>query len=442
MSTPLTPERSAQAQEPAGGDELTTPERMMRRTGQHVGGWFLARYIVGQLGIWIAVMTPASVTLAIRVGTLDPDNKAASLSLIAGMGAIAALLANPIAGRLSDRSISRFGQRRPFILGGMLVGIAATFVIGSADNLLLVGIGWFIAQAAFNTALSAMFAVLPERVPSRMRGRVSAFMGSGSQIGAVGGTFLVQLTGTDGVGMFLAPAVLGLLLVGVFIFGLKEARRTREEVGPVRFRDIPGAMWINPLRHRDFALAWISRFLLWVALALLTTYKTYYLLDHVGLPIEELPSVLFTAMLILASAIFVSSISAGWLSDIVKRRKPFVIVAAVVFASAMLVIAFSDTFEGFLIGVAIAGIGQGAYMGVDYALVSELLPDSATEAAKGMGVFALSASVPQAISPVIAPLLLGVGSVAAEPNYVSLYIGAAVFALLAGLATLFIRKSR
>lgn len=442
MSTPLTPERDTQAQDSTDGEELATPELMKRRTGQRVGGWFLARYIIGQLGIWIAVMTPASVTLAIRVGTLDPNNKAASLSLIAGIGAIAALLANPIAGRLSDRSISRFGQRRPFILGGMLVGIAATFVIGSASSLLAVGIGWFIAQAAFNTALSAMFAVLPERVPSRLRGRVSAFMGSGSQIGAVGGTFLVQLTGTNGVGMFLAPAVLGLLLVGVFIFGLREDRRTREEVGPVRLRDIPGAMWINPLRHRDFALAWMSRFLLWLALALLTTYKTYYLVDHVGLSIEETPSVLFIAMLILASAIFVSSVIAGWLSDIVKRRKPFVFVAAVVFASAMLVIAFSDTFAGFLIGVAIAGIGQGSYMGVDYALVSELLPDSATEAAKGMGVFALSASVPQAISPGIAPLLLGVGSVAAEPNYVALYIGAAMFALLASLATLFIRKSR
>ncbi|MDQ1136375.1 MFS family permease [Microbacterium sp. SORGH_AS 1204] len=232
----------------AGSTAESTAERMMRLTGQHVGAGFITRYVLGQLGVWIALMTPAAVTLSLRVGDVDPANKAASLSLIAGLGAACALFANPIFGRLSDKSTSRFGQRRPFILGGVLVGIIATFFLGAATTIPMIAVAWCIAQVGFNTALAATVAVLPERVPAHKRGRVSAWLGSGSQVGAVAGTFLVQGTGTQGVWMFLAPAALALVLVVIFVAGLKEAPRTRAEVGRFRLADIFTALWINPFR--------------------------------------------------------------------------------------------------------------------------------------------------------------------------------------------------
>ncbi|WP_165976944.1 MFS transporter [Arthrobacter nitrophenolicus] len=120
-------------------------------------------------------MTPASVTLALRPGAIDPTNKAALLSLVAGLGAACALFANPIFGRLSDRSTSRFGQRRSFILGGSATGILGTLLISFAPF----GSGccrwWCVARVAFKAALAATGAVLPERIPTRLRGCVSAF---------------------------------------------------------------------------------------------------------------------------------------------------------------------------------------------------------------------------------------------------------------------------
>jgi len=426
----------------AGSTAESTAERMMRLTGQHVGAGFITRYVLGQLGVWIALMTPAAVTLSLRVGDVDPANKAASLSLIAGLGAACALFANPIFGRLSDKSTSRFGQRRPFILGGVLVGIIATFFLGAATTIPMIAVAWCIAQVGFNTALAATVAVLPERVPAHKRGRVSAWLGSGSQVGAVAGTFLVQGTGTQGVWMFLAPAALALVLVVIFVAGLKEVPRTRAEVGRFRLADIFTALWINPFRFPAFGLAWVGRFLVWTALALLTTYKTYFLSDHLGLPKEALPNLLFISMLALAASVFVSSLLAGWLSDIVKRRKVFVIAASLGYAAAMIVVATATGFDGFLLGVVIGGLSQGAYMGVDYALVSDVLPDSDTEAAKGMGVFNLSSTVPQTVAPVLAPVLLLIGATPGSQNYVALYVGAAVFALLGAAAIAVIRGVR
>lgn len=418
------------------------PDRNLRLTGQRVGGWFVVRYVAAMIGIYVALVTPASVTIALRIGQIDPEGKASSFALVSALGAVGALIANPVFGALSDRSTSRFGQRRPFIVGGLIIGTLAVVAVEAAPTVPLVAIGWAAAQVAFNAALAATVAVLPERVPVALRGRVSGFMGMTGQVGVVGGTFLVQLVGTDGAGMFVWPAFLGVLLVLPFVLTLKEAPRDRAEVGTVTLRTIVGALWINPLRHRDFGLAWAGRFLAWISLYLLTTYKTYFLIDHLGYSAESVAPVLTLAMFVLAVGVAASSIGGGWLSDRIGRRKPFVIGASLLFVSAMLVIALSTSVEMFLVGIALAGLGNGLYLGVDYALIADVLPDSGAEAGKGMGVFNLSSTIPQTLAPLLAPALLLIGSSHGAGNYVSLYLCAAAIALISAVFILFIRGAR
>jgi MFS family permease len=420
----------------------TVPERNLRVTGQRVGAWFVIKYIAALTGLWVALITPASVTLALRVGQIDPTGKAASLALVASVGAACALFANPLFGALSDRSTSRFGQRKPFILAGFTIGVLAVLGIGLAPTVAMVAAGWAVAQIAFNASVAALIAILPERVPEGLRGRVSGFMGMTGQVGVVAGTFLIQIVGTTGAAMFIVPAVLGGALLLPFVLTLREAQRTREEVGRITAASLIGSLWINPFRHRDFGFAWIGRFLVWTSLYLLTTYKTYFLIDHLGYTTASVAPILTLAMFVLAVGVAVSSISGGWLSDRLGRRKVFVVLASLLFVAAMLVVAFSTTVEGFLIGIALAGLGNGLYMGVDYALVAQVLPDSTSEAGKGMGVFNLSSTIPQTIAPMIAPALLAIGATGAAANYTSLYLSAAVLAMLGALFVTFIRRVR
>ena len=77
-------------------------------------------------------------------------------------------------------------------------------------------------------------------------------------------------------------------------------------------------------------------------------------------------------------------LSAGRLSDRVGRRKVFVALAALVYAAALLVIATADNLNGYLVGMAVSGLGFGMYMAVDLALVVDVLPDTGS-AAKDLG---------------------------------------------------------
>ena len=85
---------------------------------QRVGPVFIGIYVLALFGIWMSINLPASVTLALRIDELDPDGKATSYSMAAGIGTLTALIANPLFGRLSDRTRSRFGRRRPWIWWG------------------------------------------------------------------------------------------------------------------------------------------------------------------------------------------------------------------------------------------------------------------------------------------------------------------------------------
>ena len=75
---------------------------------------------------------------------------------------------------------------------------------------------------------------------------------------------------------------------------------------------------------------------------------------------------------------------------------------------ALFVIAIAINFNGFLVGMALGGLGFGLYMAVDLALVVDVLPDPDT-AAKDLGVLNIAGALPIAIAPAIAPVILAVG---------------------------------
>ncbi|MBD8641566.1 MFS transporter [Sphingomonas sp. CFBP 13733] len=426
----------------ASSDGEPLAERHARLTGQAIGGGFIARYILALVGIWLALQTPASVTLAVRVGQLAPDHKGAALALVASAGAAAALFSNPIFGILSDRSRSRWGKRRPFIAGGMLCGCLSVIGLGFAPTVPWAVAGWVAAQLSFNAAVASLIAILPERVPVRLRGRVSGLMGVTPQIGIVGGTFLIQIVGTQGAGMFVWPSVIGVLVTLPFVLALREAPPAETDPVPNQRATAvrPRNFSFNLFAHRDYTLAWLGRFFVWLGLYQLTTYKTYFLIDRLGFTTETVIPVLTKAMFILAACIVVSSVPGGWLSDRLERRKPFVVFASMLFVVAMLIVAYATTVPAFFVGIAVSGFAMGLYLAVDYALVSQVLPNARDEAAMGMGVFNLSATIPQTMAPALAPLLLSIGASGSTGNYTSLYLVAAGFALIGATITQFIRE--
>ena len=65
---------------------------------------------------------------------------------------------------------------------------------------------------------------------------------------------------------------------------------------------------------------------------------------------------------------------------------------------ALFVIAIASNFSGFLVGMAISGLGFGVYLAVDLALVVDVLPDK-RNAAKDLGVFNIAGALPFSVAP-------------------------------------------
>ncbi len=160
---------------------------------------------------------------------------------------------------------------------------------------------------------------------------------------------------------------------------------------------------------------------------------------HAQHPGEQIPAAMLTSTLVTTATTVVGSFISGWLSDRVGRRKVFVCASAFIYACGLAVIGLATDFQGFLWGIAIVGFGQGVYVAVDMALVTEVLPDKDADAAKDLGVFNLASALPQSVAPAIAPIFLAIGTGDDLKNYTALFIAAAVFTVLGALSVLPIR---
>lgn len=403
-----------------------------------VGWGFITLLAVAYTGTWLALLTPVLVTIALKVRHLDAATAASSLSLVLGFGAFFALIGNPLFGRLSDRTTSRFGMRRPWLVGGIVCGAAALLMIATAQSIAVVLIGWCLAQLAFNAVLAASIAVLPDQVPVEQRGTVAGVMGICLPLGQVSGTFLVQSVSGSMLLMFALPALIGIAAVVPFALMLRDRRLQPGSTPPLKVSGAAEVYWVNPRRHPDFAWAWLSRLLLVLGTAFLNTYQPFYLIDKLGLVARDIPTLIFKGILVQTAAVVVVSILGGRLSDAIGRRKVFVVIGGAAYAIGLWVIAAAPNYATFLLGMAFTGIGHGIYFAVDLALVTDVLPNRWRDAGKDLGIFNVANTLPQALAPALGPVILALTG----GNYTWLFTVAGCITLLASFTILPVRSVR
>jgi MFS family permease len=287
----------------------------------------------------------------------------------------------------------------------------------------------------FNATLAAQAAVLPDHVPQEQRGLVSGVLGLSVPVASVAGTFLVQAFNGSTLLMFVAPCAVGTAAVFLFVWRLPDRRLSPERKPPWSLRELAGTFYVSPRRNRDFAWAFLSRFLLVMAYAFLVTYQAYYLITQAGSAEADVPRQVYLGTVVQSVALVAVAPIAGRMSDRLGRRKIFVMGAAVIYALALLIIAASSSFNGYLVGMGIGGIGFGMYMAVDLALVVDVLTDPMT-AAKDLGVLNIAGALPFAVAPALAPGLLSLG----QGSYAMLYTVAGACALAGACAVAPIRR--
>ncbi|WTD39255.1 MFS transporter [Streptomyces sp. NBC_01643] len=161
-----------------------------------VGGGWISGLVLANLGLYMAFLTPIQVLLAEQIDDLTTSGKEVALGWATGVGALVAVVANPVAGALSDRTGGRFGRRHPWIVGGALVGAVGLVVTAAQTTVVGVALGWCLAQLGLNAMLAGTNAVVPDQVPVRQRAAVSGFIGIPQTLGLVLGVLLVSVVVT------------------------------------------------------------------------------------------------------------------------------------------------------------------------------------------------------------------------------------------------------
>jgi MFS family permease len=348
--------------------------------------------------LWGAI---PGLLLALQVAAVDEANKVANLALVTTIGAFAAMVAQPVAGAISDRTRSRFGRRAPWMVAGALIGGLALVGMAFANTLLMIGIAWTMVQIAYNFAQGPLSAILPDRVPVRARGTFAAIGGAATMVGAIGGQVVGASLAANIGAAYVALAGFALIIITLFVV-FNPDRSSADQVNPpFRLLDFLRTFWVNPIKHPDFFWAFAGRLLLFTGYFGVTGYNLYVLNDYIGIgdlaastgyvPILGLLGLAGTLPAILVS---------GPISDKVGRRKIFVFISSVVVALGLLVPWIMPTIGGMMLMSVIIGVGFGAFMAVDQALMTEVLP-SADSYAKDLGVVNIAATLPQTLAPAV-----------------------------------------
>jgi len=169
--------------------------------------WFDFAFInIFWLGMNIRNTAVGTIFMPYLVERYAPtDWRNTALSAMGTAGLIIAMVVQPIAGLLSDRSTSRFGRRRPFIMAGTLLDLVFLAAIGLSWNYWSLLVAILLIQFSANVSHGPLQGLIPDMVPEDQRGRASAI----KAIFELVAIFLVGLT----VASLVGAGQLGLAIV-------------------------------------------------------------------------------------------------------------------------------------------------------------------------------------------------------------------------------------
>ncbi|MES5820849.1 MFS transporter [Streptomyces sp. RG80] len=417
----------------------TTPGRVRTPTDPVRLGRLLAFVFPATTAMYALFNGIGVILLPAQVAELAPGSKVGVLALLTTLGAVASMLALPAGGALSDRTRSRFGRRAPWLV--VMAGVSAllTIAMGLSTGLvalaILVPILWFTS----NFYGGAISAILPDRVPVARRGIASAVIGLGTPVGIL---FGVNLAGR--VSQLWAYTILALVLLVTTLALVTGAREPSSlDLATDRPKDQGNKTaalraFFRAFGHRDFALAFASRFGLFLAYFTVSGYLFFAVQDYVGaknvpggnvaLAVSTLSTVSFGTWIAVATL-------CGWLADKLDRRKLFIAISAIGLGLSQVIPIVSHSWGAMLAYSAVSGASLGTYFAVDLAVMSLVLPDKESEG-RDFAILNVATGLPQLAAPAIAGSLIGLG------GYGSLFLVSGASALVAGALAMAIRSIR
>lgn len=372
---------------------------------------------------------PAITGLPLAIDLLaPPTERTGTLALAVTLGAVAATVANPLFGALSDRTRSRLGPRHPWIIAGAVAGLASTGLLLVAPSTGMLLTAWVLVQISYNALLAAAAGLLADAVPDAERGRASGAFAAAAFLGTVPPLLLSSVLPGHVGAVTMSMSLLAVAIAVVAAAALPPRAATAKQGQDAE----PGGSG----SIRRFAPVWLSRFIQSVAFGLVTSFMLYLVADRITGTASAATALTSLSTLAGGGAIVVAALTVGWIAD---RIHPRILLAgsALLLAAAALVRAGAGNAPALVASAALGGIAMGVFLAVNLATALRRIPAGA--GGRYLGALNIADTLPQIVVPSIAAWLLTLGGPdpisGAADNFATLCVGAAVVSL-AGLAVL------
>lgn len=381
-----------------------------------------------------------NVLLPAQVQSIAGDGKVNALALLAALGSVAAAIANPLSGALSDRTRSRFGRRAPWLIVGAMISALAMLLLAGAHSLVLLCATYCLVMLSMGSIYTVANAIIPDRIPAERRGTASAVMGAGMPIGMMIGVNLVTRIFTSPLSGYLALGAILVFFAGLFVFCTRDEPLPQKSTKPSRV-PVGEAVtdFFSALRSSDFRWAFISRAAYMLSFYSVAGYLLYTMQDYIDpdtIPMGDAVAAVGTLGTINAIMLLVGTVAGGWLSDFLGRRKPLAFGSAILSGLSLLIPVFYPTFAGMAIMQVVLGFSVGVYLAVDTVILTLVLPAEESNA-RDLGLLALAQTGAQVLATFAAAMVINhLG------GYQSLFIFAIACTVLGALTLIPIRGVR
>jgi len=355
---------------------------------------------------------------------LNEGNAATWLGVYLALCGIAQLIC-PIAGKLSDRHRSRWGRRRPYMVGGGIVAIVSFALMGVCSWMIwpvAYAVSLFSGQLAINVVFSAQCG-LPadlqgvgpsdEGAEGKENGVVSGAVALHSFCGALVAMGVVIGTRSWPVQIEYPVYMLKLAIVTIIVcMSAKESpTHMQSPKGALSLADLGRSYSIDMKRDMDFLWVCVGRLFFYVSTSSVVFIK-YYIRDMLHVSDESTLRFRLAVLVISAQLVgAVFSIPFSRLSNSWGRKRVIYLACIIMTCTFTLYIAAPKVGDGSWPLVLVAGlcygVGSGAYLSVDYALALDCLPSGKTTA-EAFGLWGVAGFVGATAGPLVGGGLLSI----------------------------------
>ncbi len=343
----------------------------------------ISLYWLGISTVWSGLLNIVNGRLQYS-GLVPKGGEGIGALQIAVVGSIIAALVQPTVGTISDYTISRWGRRKPYIFIGSALDVVFLYGVASSDSVLAIAAFVCLLQFSSNFSQGPFQGYIPDLVPAAQVGLASGLLGLFQAIGNIVGyavaAIAVWASSSDPNAFLYGTMAIGLIefvtMLSVVI-RVDDGSRVKSRHGR-SWLSVAGEAWgLDILRERSFLWLVASRFFVLAAASFYPVMSTFYLAQVFGMNEEQAGQTQLILLGIVAVFVTLSVLPASRLSDRIGR-KPVIYGACVCGAAGLGLGAVAPVVSVALLGAGLFAVSAGAFLAVDWALMSDIVPKASS----------------------------------------------------------------